>query len=134
MKTDSQLQSDVLEELNWEPSVHAAGIGVEARDGIVTLAGHVASYAEKWDAEKVAQRVAGVKAITVELTVRLPGTSERDDADIARTAESALHWSTLLPKDCVKVMVENGFVTLTGEVEWDYQRHRPPRPCAICWE
>ena len=122
MKTDSQLQLDVLAELKWEPSVNAAQIGVEVKDGIVTLAGHVSSYAEKYGAENAAQRVSGVKALAIELDVKLLGSSKRTDADIARSVESVLQWVTFLPKDNVKVMVEGGFVTLSGEVDWAYQR------------
>ena len=122
MKTDKQIQLDVLAELKWEPSVNATHIGVEVIDGVVTLAGHVDSFAEKWDAERAAQRVHGVKALAIELDVKLAGSSERTDADIARSAENVLQWMTYLPKDAVKVMVENGWITLTGEVEWGYQR------------
>lgn len=122
MKTDTQLQHDVLAELKWEPSVNAAQIGVEVKDGIVTLAGHVNSYAEKWDAERAAQRVSGVKALAVEMDVKLSGSSKRTDADIARSAENVLQWTTYLPKDRVKLMVENGWITLSGEVDWEYQR------------
>ena len=122
MKTDSQLQQDVLAELKWEPSVHAAEIGVEVKDGVVTLAGHVGSYSEKWNAERAAQRVAGVRALAVEMDVKLLGSSQRNDADIARSAESSLQWTTFLPKDAIKVKVEKGWVTLTGQVEWQYQR------------
>jgi osmotically-inducible protein OsmY len=122
MKTDTQLQHDVIAELKWEPSVNAAQIGVEVKDGIVTLAGHVSSYAEKWDAERAAQRVSGVKALAIEMDVKLSGSSKRTDADIARSAENALQWTTFLPKDRVKVMVESGCITLSGEVDWEYQR------------
>ena len=122
MKTDAQLQLDVIAELKWEPSVNAAQIGVEVKDGVVTLAGHVSSYAEKYDAERAAQRVSGVKALAVEMDVNLPGSSKRTDGDIARSAENVLEWSTYLPKNCVKVKVENGWITLSGEVDWQYQR------------
>lgn len=122
MKTDSQLRQDVNAELNWEPSVNAAHIGVEVKDGIVTLAGHVDSYAEKWSAERAAQRVSGVRALTIEMDVTLPGMSKRSDADIAHTAENVLEWTSVLPKDVVKIMVEGGRITLSGEVAWDYQR------------
>ena len=122
MKTDAQLQKDVTAELGWEPSINAAQIGVEVKDGIVTLAGHVCCYAEKWDAERAAQRVSGVKALTVEIEVKLPGTSTRTDIDVARSAENVLLWATDVPQGGVKVMVENGWITLTGEVDWDYQR------------
>jgi len=121
-KSDTQLQQDVLAELKWEPSINAAQIGVEVRDGVVTLAGHVSTYAEKCDAERVTQRVAGVKALAVEMDVELKGMNNRTDADIARSAENVLQWTTYLPKDAVQIKVENGWVTLSGEVEWQYQR------------
>ncbi len=127
MKTDTQLQQDVIAELKWEPSVNAAQIGVEVKDGIVTLAGHVNSYAEKWNAERAAQRVWGVKALAIEMDVTLPGSSKRNDADIARSAENVLEWTANLPKDCVKIMVENGWITLSGEVDWEYQRQAAVR-------
>ena len=122
MKTDAQLQQDVIAELKWEPSVNAAHIGVEVTDGIVTLAGHVGSYAEKLGAERAAQRVSGVRALAIEMDVKLPGLSKRTDADIARSVENVLQWTTYVPKDSVKVMVESGWVTLSGEVDWEYQR------------
>jgi len=122
MKTDAQLQQDVIAELRWEPAINAAQIGVEAKDGVVTLTGHVNSYVEKWNAERAAQRVSGVKALAVEMDVTLPGSSKRNDGDIARSAENVLQWTADLPRDCVKVLVENGWITLSGEVEWEYQR------------
>ena len=122
MKTDSQLQQDVSAELKWEPSVHAARIGVEVKDGVVTLAGQVDSYAEKWSAERAAQRVAGVKAMSTELTVQLTSLSQRTDSDIAEAAENVLEWTSSLPAGAVKVMVEGGWVTLSGDVDWQYQR------------
>ncbi len=122
MKTDTQLQQDILAELKWEPSVNAAHIGVEVQDGVVTLAGHVDSYAEKWDAERATQRVAGVKALAVEMDVKLPSDSKRGDSDIARAAMSVLQWVTSGPKSAVHVKVEEGWITLTGEVSWHYQK------------
>ena len=122
MKTDKQLQQDVVAELSWEPSINAAQIGVEVKDGIVTLAGHVGSFAEKWEAEVAAQRVAGVKALAIEMEVTLPGASKRLDQDIARTVENVLAWTTYLPAAAVKVVVEKGWVTLSGEVEWEFQK------------
>jgi osmotically-inducible protein OsmY len=122
MKTDAQLQQDVLDELGWEPSIDAAQIDVEVKDGIVTLAGQVSSYAEKWDAERAAQRVHGVRALAIEMDVSLPGSSQRNSVDIARTAENVVEWSTYLPKNSVKLKVENGWITLTGELQWEYQR------------
>jgi osmotically-inducible protein OsmY len=122
MKTDSQLQQDVLAELAWEPSVNAAEVGVEVKDGIVTLAGHVRSFVEKWEAERAAQRVSGVRGLAVEMDVNLPGSSRRNDVDIVRSVENALQWMTYVPQDAIKVLVESGWVTLTGEVAWEYQR------------
>jgi osmotically-inducible protein OsmY len=122
MKTDQQLQLDVIAELSWEPSVNSEDIGVEVKDGIVTLAGHVESYAEKMDAERATIRVSGVKALAVEMDVRLPGSSNRSDADIARTVQNVLQWTTYLPQDAVKVKVESGWVALSGEITWEYQR------------
>ena len=128
MKSDSQLKKDVLEELKWEPSVNATHVGVEVSEGIVTLAGHVDTYAEKFHAERAAQRVAGVRALAVEMDVRLPGgLTQRSDADIARSTENALEWTTDLPKGGVKVKVESGWITLTGEVAHDYQRRAATR-------
>jgi osmotically-inducible protein OsmY len=123
MKTDKQVQKDVIAELNWEPSVNATHIGVEVSDGVVTLAGQVDSYAEKIGAESAAQRVTGVKAIAVEMDVKLLSASKRTDADIAHSTQNVLEWTTYLPADVVKVKVENGWVTLSGQVEWDYQRN-----------
>ncbi len=122
MKTDAELQQDVIAELKWEPSINAAQIGVEVKDGIVTLAGHVSTYVEKRGAERAAQRVSGVKALTVEMDVKLAGSNKRTDADIAISAKSALQGRSSLPKDSVKVMVEDGWVTLSGNVDWEYQR------------
>lgn len=127
MKTDSQIQHDVTEELDWEASVNAAQIGVSVIDGIVTLSGEVGSYAEKWDAELAAQRVDGVRGLAIDIKVTLHVSAVRSDADIARAAENVLQWTALLPLDGVKVMVENGWVTLSGEVDWDYQRKSATR-------
>lgn len=122
MKTDTQLQHDVREELTWEPQVHATEIGVEVKDGVVTLSGEVCNFAEKWHAEAAAQRVSGVSALTVALHVKLPGESGRSDAGIARAVENVLEWSTSVPNGNIKIMVEKGFVTLSGSVDWQYQK------------
>ena len=122
MKTDSQLQQDVMAELKWEPAVHAAQIGVEVKDGVVTLAGEVSSYAEKFNAEQAAQRVTGVKALAVELKVKLSGFNNRSDADIAEAAKNILNWTSGPLADSVKVMVESGWLTMSGDVHWQYQR------------
>lgn len=122
MNTDAQLQQDVLAELAWEPAVHAAAIGVEVSDGVVTLSGHVGSFVEKWEAQEAAQRVAGVKALAVEIAVALPGDGRRTDADIARAAKNVLEWSSYWPQERIKVTVEGGWITLSGELDWEYQR------------
>lgn len=122
MASDLDLQRIVLDELTWDPSVDAANIGVSVESGIVALNGHVKSFAEKWAAEKVAQRVAHVKAVTDELIVKLPGDHERTDTDIARAAVNALDWNAIVPRDRIKVLVENGWITLDGEVEFFYQK------------
>jgi osmotically-inducible protein OsmY len=122
MKTDAQLQFDVNEELNWDPSIHAEDIGVTVHEGVVTLTGHVNTFAEKWEAERASQRVAGVKALAVEVDVTLPDSSIRSDADIARSAQNVLEWNSYVPRNRVKVLVEGGMITLSGEVPRDYQR------------
>ncbi len=121
-KTDKQLQQDVTAELAWDPAINAAEIGVEVKDGVVTLAGHVGSYAEKLEAERAAQRVSGVKALAVEMDVQIAGSYMRTDADIARSAENVLGWMSDLPMDSVQVKAEGGWITLTGVVGWEYQR------------
>ena len=127
MKSDRELQIDVLDELRWEPGVKATDIGATVKDGVVTLEGTVDSYAEKWAAEKAVKRLPGVKALAVELQVKLPGSSERTDADIAKTAETVLKWDVLVPRDRIKVTVEKGFLTLEGEVDRQFQRSAAER-------
>lgn len=122
MKTDMQLQSDVLEELKWEPSVNAAHIGVEVKEGVVTLDGHVDSFTEKWRAEEAAQRVAGVKALAVDMHVKLLGGAERTDSDIASAAEKMIEWTSSASANTIKILVEKGWITLKGTVEWGFQR------------
>jgi osmotically-inducible protein OsmY len=123
MKTDSEVQRSVQDELNWEPGVtNASKIGVAVKDGVVTLTGVVNSYTEKWAAERAAKRVFGVNALAVELEVNLPGAAKRTDADIAQAAENVLDWDDSVPTDSVQVTVEDGWVTLEGTVDWQYQR------------
>jgi len=121
-KSNTQLQQDVLQELKYEPSVNASEIGVTAKDGIVGLTGSAKSYAEKYAAVHAAERVAGVKAVTDELKVDLPAFHVRNDEDIARAAINALQWDVWVPTDLVKVKVDNGWVTLEGEVDYKYQQ------------
>jgi len=122
MKTDIELKDDVSTELKWEPSVNEAHIGVIVKDGVVTLTGHVLSYAEKYGAEKAAKRVYGVKAVADELDVKLPGSSKRTDEDIAQACVNALKFNYSVPNEKIKILVSKGWVTLEGEVEWQYQR------------
>jgi osmotically-inducible protein OsmY len=119
--TDLKLRQDVLDELEFEPSVDAAGIGVAVNDGVVTLTGHVSTYAEKLAAERAAKRVSGVRAVAQEITVRYLGEKKLSDDEIAKRALNLLQWDVSVPAD-VKVTVENGLVTLTGEVDWHYQK------------
>jgi osmotically-inducible protein OsmY len=122
MKTDAQLQQDVMAELKWEPTIHAAEIGVGVKDGVVTLSGHVDSYAKKGAAERAVKRVSGVKAVAEEIKVTLPGAYKRADEDIARAASDSLVWNLWVPHDRVKVMVQDGRVTLSGDVDAYYQK------------
>ncbi len=127
MGGDSQLKKHVEDELSWQPSVHEAAIGVGVKDAIVTLTGHVQSYAEKIAAERAVMRIHGVKALASELQVSLPGAQERTDEDIARAALNVLVWNAVVPKDAIKVKVTKGFVTLSGAVEWPFQKHNAER-------
>jgi osmotically-inducible protein OsmY len=122
MKTDAQLKKDVEAELEWDPVIDASHVGVAVADGVVTLTGHLDTFAEKYAAERAAQRVEGVKAVAVELDVKLVAGHQRSDGEIAAAVESALKWHALVPEDRIKVMVEKGWVTLSGEVDWEYQR------------
>ncbi len=125
MKTDSELRRDVERELEMEPSIDERRIGVAVLDGIVTLTGEVRSYAEKWQAERTVERVSGVRGVVNDLVVK-PAT-ERSDIDIARAAADVLKWNVLVPADRVKVRVESGWLTLEGDVEWEYQRRAAER-------
>lgn len=122
MKRDTDLQKDVLDELKWEPTVNAAHIGVSARDGVVTLSGHVPSYGEKYAAEKATKRVYGVKAVADELEVKLPGTGKRTDEDIATACLTSFKTSYSVPNEKIKLVVSGGRITLDGEVEWQFQK------------
>jgi osmotically-inducible protein OsmY len=121
--TDAEIRKNVEAELSFEPSINASEIGVAVKDGIVTLTGRVDSYWEKIAAEEAAARVAGVKAVANELEIRLPFSSERTDEDIARAAVNRLEWTITVPKDRIKVKVSKGWVTLEGEVEWQFQKN-----------
>jgi osmotically-inducible protein OsmY len=120
--SDSELRKAVEEALDWEPSIDAKAIGVSVDNGIVTLSGHVDTYAEKREAEKVAGLVRGVKAVACELDVALSSLQQKSDEEIARAAANALAWNTVLPKGRIQVWVDQGRVTLEGTVDWQYQR------------
>lgn len=122
VRTDEEIQRDVLSELKWDARVLPNEIGVSVTDGVVTLTGWVDSYLKKWAAEKAAHRVRGVRAVANDIEVRLPASSERSDADIAAAVRRALEWDTTLPADQVKVTVSKGWVTLEGQVPYSYQR------------
>ena len=117
-----QLRQNVLDEIEFEPSVDAANIGVAANDGIVTLTGHVSSYAEKLATERAARKVKGVRAIAQEIEVRYPSDKKTADDEIAKRALSILKWYATIPRDPVKVTVQKGWVTLTGEVNWYFEK------------
>ena len=127
MSKDRQLQEAVLAEFAWEPSITAAHIGVAADDGVITLTGTVPHYHEKRAAERAAARVKGVKAVAEGLKVELPGPMKRDDAAIAHAAVDRLFWETSVPTDAILVKVEQGWVTLSGEVDWHYQKEAAGR-------
>lgn len=122
MKTDSELQRDVLKELEWEPRVDHAHVGVAVKHGVVTLSGQVPSYGEKYEAVKAAKRVYGVTAVADDLEVKLPGMTERTDADIADAAVRALKDNYSVPDDRIKMSVREGWITLDGAVEWYHQK------------
>ncbi|HYR29534.1 MAG TPA: BON domain-containing protein [Thermoanaerobaculia bacterium] len=119
---DIELRKDVLEELEWDPSIDARTIGVAIEKGVIALTGHVGSYADKANAEKIVKRVHGVKGVANDLEVKLASSFERDDVDIARSAVNALEWNVSVPKNRVKVTVTKGWVTLDGSVDWYYQK------------
>ena len=124
MKTDIEIQKDVLEQLKWEPYLNASEIGVAVKNGIVTLSGIVDSYSKKVLAEKVAKKIAGVKAIALDIQVGLSPIYRKTDAEIAEAIVNALKWHTMIPHQNITVSVEHGSVKLEGEVDWDYQRRQ----------
>ena len=126
-RTDNDIHNDVVAELRWEPSLRDDDIAVAVRDGVVTLAGFVDSYSEKWRAERVASNVRGVRAIANDIQVKLPATLQRPDPDIARAAADALRWSVTVPADRIKVRVEQGWLTLEGNVDWYFQKEAAER-------
>jgi osmotically-inducible protein OsmY len=119
---DKELRQDVLAELDFEPSVDSADIGVAVENGVVTLSGHVASFTQKLAAERAVWRVKGVKAIAQEIQVRIPSDKKDNDDEIAKRALSVLAWNASVPASAVHVKVQNGLVSLLGQVDWNYQR------------
>ena len=127
MKTDSQLHKDLVDELRWDPRVKEAEIAVSAKGGVVTLAGTVDTYAQKYAAERVVERVSGVRAIADDLNVKLQNSLLRSDTDIAHAAVNALRWDTEVPDEKITVKVHDGWVSLKGEVEWNFQKSAAER-------
>lgn len=126
MKTDQRLQADVEQELRWDPSVRSEDIGVSVTGGVVQLDGHVDSYFGRWAAERAAMRVSDAKAVASEITIELPSSAIRTDADIARVAMEHLDWNDLVP-GTVQVLVHDGSVTLSGTTEWQFQKEEAAR-------
>jgi osmotically-inducible protein OsmY len=122
MRSDSDIERDVKEELEWDPDLDASDIAVSVKKDVVTLAGFVKSYTDKYEAESAAKRVAGVTAVANDLEVRLPSIDERPDPDIARDAVAAIKSQLPISSERIKIVVKNGWVTLEGQVEWQYQR------------
>jgi osmotically-inducible protein OsmY len=119
---DKRLRQDILDELDFEPSIDAANIGVAVDEGVVTLTGHVASYAQKTAAEEAVRRVKGVLALANEVEIRYPGDKKTSDGEIAKRALSILKWNEVVPKEGIQISVERGWVILTGQVAWQFQR------------
>lgn len=122
MKTDAEIQQDVMDELNWEPILNATEIGVAVHNGVVTLNGFVNTFAKKFAAENAAWRVKGVKAVAEELEVRLPGDSRIPDEEVADSVVRTLKWNTVIPDEKLKVKVTGGWVYIEGEVDWNFQK------------
>lgn len=127
MKVEKRLRDEVIEALDREPSIDSGGIAVAVEDGIVTLTGHVSNFAQKAMAEKVVQRVYGVRGIAEELTVMLPSASERSDTDVATAAANALAWDVMIPDKAIKVKVEHGVLTLQGSVDYGFEKREAER-------
>ena len=123
MKTDYEIQKDVMEELRWEPILSATEIGVAAKNGIVTLSGTVDSYAKKLAAERAATKVAGVKAVAEDIEVKLFNTLRKSDTEVAQAVANALKWNSSVNDDKIKIKVDDGWVTLEGEAEWEFQKN-----------
>jgi osmotically-inducible protein OsmY len=123
MRTEADIERDVKEELKWDPDLDATDIAISVHDGVVTLAGFTKSYTDKYEAEAAAKRVAGVVGVANDIEVRLPALDERPDPDIARDAVAAIKSHLPISSERIKVVVKNGWVTLEGQAEWQYQRN-----------
>jgi osmotically-inducible protein OsmY len=121
-RSDDEILKDIQQELKWDPSFEDDDIAVSVKDGVVTLAGYAKSYLDKWKAERVVSHIKGVKAVANDIDVRLPSGSERPDSELARAAVEALRWNVAVPTDRIRVKVEKGWVTLEGDVDYNYQR------------
>ncbi|BCB90217.1 hypothetical protein Psuf_075300 [Phytohabitans suffuscus] len=126
-RSDEAIQQDVMAEIRWDARLQPNEIGVAAKDGIVTLTGSVDTFVKKWAAERAGQRVRGVRAVANDVDVRLPSSAERSDVDVAAAATRSLEWDALVPTDRIEVTVSKGWITLRGEVEWEYQRRAAER-------
>jgi osmotically-inducible protein OsmY len=124
MKSDREIELDVRAELQWHPTLDTTDIAVSVKDGVVTLVGFVSTYTDKYEAEAATKRVAGVVGIANDLVVRIPSMRERPDPDMARDAVAAIRSQLPNEWENIKIIVKNGWITLEGEVEWDYQRSR----------
>jgi osmotically-inducible protein OsmY len=124
MMNDAQLQQDVMDELKWEPTIHAAEVGVAVKDGVVTLSGSVDSYAKVWAVDRAVKRVLGVRGVVKDIKVILGGPHKVSDEEVAQLAKQVLAWNYWVPKNCISLAVENGQITLSGTVDWYYQKER----------
>lgn len=122
MRTDTEIQMDVMDELRWQPLLTASNIGVAVKDGVATLSGTVDNYSQKLAAERAAKKVRGIKAIAEDIQIGVSPLGKKSDSDIAALAVKALAWNTSVPDDKIKTKVENGAITLEGQVDWEYQR------------
>jgi len=122
MKTDTEIQKNVMDELKWDPIMHSAEIGVIVKDGIVTLVGYVDNYSQRLAAENAAKRVKDVRAVAIDLAISLPDEQRRSDTDLAAAALNALKWSSFVPEDKIRLKVDGGWITMEGEVEWQFQK------------
>ncbi|WP_298734294.1 BON domain-containing protein [uncultured Chitinophaga sp.] len=122
MKTDIAIQRNVIDEIRWDPILHSALIEVNVKDGIVCLKGNVDNFSQRMAAENAAKRVKDVRAVALDLAIRIPDEQKRPDTDIAAAALNALKWSSFVPEDRIRLKVDDGWITIEGEVEWQFQK------------